>query len=334
MKVWQIAAREGGAALEPAERPEPVPGPGEVLVRIRAVSLNFRDLGTLRDPAGRGIALPRIPCSDGAGEVVATGPGAGLFRPSDRVATSFFADWEDGACSPRAMASALGGARDGALAEFVALPERGLVPVPAHLTDVEAATLPCAGLTAWRALTDVGGLVPGQTVLLLGTGGVSVFALQFAAMMGARAIITSSSDEKLARARTLGAWGTVNYRAVPDWERAVRDLTGGEGVDLVLETGGAGTLPRSIAAVRVAGTIVLVGVLTGGMIDPTPVMRKSVRLQGLYVGPRRAFLDMNRAVAAAGLRPVVDRVFPFAEAPAAFAALAAAGHFGKIAISG
>jgi NADPH:quinone reductase-like Zn-dependent oxidoreductase len=332
MRAWVIGAEGGIGGLRLEERPRPEPGPGEVRIRMRASAVNYRDLSIVSDPVGRGVTLPRIPNSDGAGEVTAVGPGVTEFAPGDRVASCFFADWTDGACTPAAMASALGGARDGVLAEEVVLPARGVVPVPAHLSFAEAATLPCAGLTAWRALTDVGQLLPGQTVLLLGTGGVSVFALQFAAMAGGRAIVTSSSDAKLGRARTLGAWGTVNYRATPVWEAAVMELTEGRGVDLVVETGGPGTLARSVTCTRIAGTIVLIGVLAGGQIDPTPIMRKSIRLQGLYVGPRRAFLDMNRAIAAHGLRPVIDARFPFAAALDAYRALKAAGHFGKIVI--
>lgn len=331
MKAWRI---EGQGSLVRADLPDPVPGPGEVAVRVGAVALNFRDLGILGDPAARGVALPRIPCSDGAGEVVATGPGVSGVAVGDRVASCFFADWEDGACSEAAMASALGGARDGMLAETVVLPARGVVPVPAHLSLAEAATLPCAALTAWRVLMDVGGLKPGDTVLLLGTGGVSVFALQFCAMAGARAIVTSSSDAKLARARAMGAWGTVNYRSSSDWAAEVLALTAGRGVDLTVETGGPGTLDATVRATRVAGTIGLIGVLAPGRIDPVPIMRKSIRLQGVYVGPRRSFMDMNRAIAAAGLRPVIDARYPVAAAPDAFAALRAAGHFGKIVIEG
>jgi NADPH:quinone reductase-like Zn-dependent oxidoreductase len=231
------------------------------------------------------------------------------------------------------MASALGGALDGVLAQEVVLRAGGVVKIPDHLSFEEAATLPCAALTAWNALVEVGRLKAGDTVLLLGTGGVSVFALQFAVMFGARAIITSSSEAKLARAKEMGAWHTINYRNTPDWAQAVLDVTGGNGVDTVVEVGGAGTLEKSVAATRVAGNIALIGVLTGGQINPTPIMRKSIKLQGVYVGSRRMFNDMNRALAANQLRPVIDRVFEFEQAPEAYHAMAAAGHFGKLVIT-
>ena len=230
------------------------------------------------------------------------------------------------------MASALGGPIDGLLAELAVLEEDGLVPVPEHLRFEEAATLPCAALTAWHILVEMGRMKAGDTVLILGTGGVSIFALKFARLQGARAIVTSSSDEKLARATELGAWRTINYRANPDWQQAVTELTGGRGADIVAEVGGPGTLEKSIEAVRVGGSIGLVGVLTGGQIDPTSVMRKSVRLQGIYVGSRAMFETMNRAIAAHRLEPMIDRRFAFDEAPAAYHHMQAAGHFGKIVI--
>jgi len=230
------------------------------------------------------------------------------------------------------MAGALGGTANGVLAEEIILKDTGAVHMPAHLTYEEGATLPCAALTAWHALVEAGGLKAGDTVLLLGTGGVSIFALQFATLFGARAIVTSSSDEKLQRAALMGASTTINYRTTPDWDKAVLEATEGRGVDITVEVGGAGTLPRSVSATRVAGTVSLIGVLTGGEINPTAVMRKSIRLQGIYVGSRRMFEDMNRAIASSGLKPVVDRTFGFDEARAAFHAMEAAGHFGKIVI--
>jgi len=332
MKAWQVQTSEGIEGLKQAALSLPDPGPGEVRVRLRANAINYRDLSVISDPAARGIALPRIPNSDGAGEVLAVGPGVADFAPGDRVAGCFFQNWIDGPCTAEAMASAMGGEIDGVLAEEANLKATGLVKVPGHLSFAEAATLPCAGLTAWRALVPVGKLKAGDTVLLLGTGGVSIFALQFATLMGARAIVTSSSDEKLARAREVGAWQTVNYRSTPDWENPVLEMTGGRGVDVTVEVGGAGTLEKSLAATRVAGTVGLIGVLTGGQINPTVVMRKSITLQGIYVGPRRAFQDMNRAIGASGLRPVIDRTFAFEEAPEAYRAMKAAGHFGKLVV--
>ncbi|HEY9536997.1 MAG TPA: NAD(P)-dependent alcohol dehydrogenase [Kiloniellaceae bacterium] len=332
MKTWQIQTTDGIDGLEQARLDLPDPGPGEVRVRLRANAINYRDLSVIGDPAGRNIALPRIPNSDGAGEVLAVGAGVTEFAVGDRVASCFFQNWTDGPCTAEAMASALGGELDGVLAEEANLKEAGLVKVPDHLSFAEAATLPCAGLTAWRALVDVGRLKAGDTVLLLGTGGVSIFALQFATLMGARTIVTSSSDEKLERARALGAWQTVNYRRTPDWEKAVLEMTEGRGVDLTVEVGGAGTLEKSIAATRIAGTIGFIGVLAGGTVNPLPIMRKSLTLQGIYVGSRNLFRAMNRAVAAAGLRPVIDRSFAFDAAPEAYRAMKAAGHFGKLVI--
>lgn len=333
MKAWQIVS-DGIDALQLAEVAGRDPGPGEVRVRIEASSINYRDLMTIKHAAARGIPLPRIPNSDGAGTVTAVGAGVAGIAVGDRVASCFFQDWTDGACSPEAMASALGGALDGVLAEEVVLKADGVVPVPAHLSAAEAATLPCAALTAWHALVEVGRLKAGDTVLLLGTGGVSIFALQFATAMGARVILTSSSDDKLARARAMGAAETVNYKANPDWQKDVLALTGGRGVDVTVEVGGPGTLARSVDATRVAGRVALIGVLTGGSIDPTAIMRKSIILQGVYVGSRRMFLDMNRALALHRIAPVIDLTVPFADAKAAYQAMEAAGHFGKIVIAG
>ncbi len=301
-------------------------------MRVAAVALNYRDLLNVRDPDGRGIALPRIPCSDCAGEVVAVGPGVTRVRPGDRVISSFFQAWEAGPITPDAMASALGGAVDGVLAEEVILRESGVVRAPEGLSPAAAATLPCAGLTAWHALVESGRLRAGETVLCLGTGGVSIFALQIARAMGARPIVVSSRAEKLARAEALGAWRSIDRTREPDWEQAALRLTDGRGVDHVVEVGGAGTLSRSITATRVGGHVALIGVLEAGRVDPTPIMRKSIRLQGIYVGSRAMLEAFVRAVEATRLEPVIDRTFPFAEAPRAFHALEAAGHVGKIVI--
>lgn len=334
MRAWRIATGDGIDGLDLAEVEAPSPGPGEVRVRVRASSINYRDLSTVENAAARGIVLPLVPNSDAAGEVTALGDGVDAFAVGDRVASCFFQDWEAGGCSPAAMASALGGARPGVLAEEVVLSARGVVPVPEGMSFEEAATLPCAALTAWHALTEPRPVVAGETVLLLGTGGVSVFAQQFCALMGARTVVTSSSDGKLARMRGLGAAGTINYREVPDWHDAVLEMTGGRGVDRVVEVGGPGTLQRSIAATRVGGTIALIGILTGagGEVVPTDIMRRSLTVRGIYVGPRAMFLEMNRAIAAHDLRPVIDRTVPFEDAPSAYRAMRAAGHFGKIVI--
>ncbi|MDX1513459.1 MAG: NAD(P)-dependent alcohol dehydrogenase, partial [Gammaproteobacteria bacterium] len=314
VRVYEINSNGGIDALALNQRDDPRPGPSQVLVRVRASSVNYRDLSTIENPEARNIPYPRIPNSDGAGEVLETGQGVRRFKPGDRVAATFFQRWVDGEITPAAMASALGGPLDGMLAERVVLNEHGLVHTPSHLSFAEAATLPCAALTAWNSVVEQGRVKAGDTVLLLGTGGVSMMALSFATLLGARVIITSSSDEKLEKAEAFGAWQTINYRRTPDWEQAVLEITDGRGVDHTVETGGPGTLEKSIAATRVAGSIGLIGVLTGGRVDPVMVMRKSIRLQGIYVGNRRMFEDMNRAVAHHGWKPVIDRTFEFEDA--------------------
>lgn len=333
MKAWEIVSANGIDALALAERQTPAPGPGQVLVRMRASSINYRDLATVLDPVSRNLPYPRVPNSDGAGDVTAVGEGVTRVKAGDRVASCFFQRWDNGAITSDGMNSALGGALDGILSTETLLAESGVVHIPDHLSYEEAATLPCAALTAWNALVAGGGLKAGDTVLLIGTGGVSIFALQFAAMHGARAIILSSSDKKLDQARKLGAWQTINYRTTPDWDRAVLEITEGRGVDHVVEVGGAGTLEKSINAVRVAGRVALIGVLTGGEINPTAVMRKSVTLQGVYVGSREMFDAMNRAIAGNALHPVIDTTFDFDDARAAYHHMQGAGHFGKIVVT-
>ncbi len=332
MRAWEIVSNDGIDALSLAGRPEPEPGPGQIAVRMRASSINYRDLLTVEAPAARNFPFPRVPNSCGAGEVIAAGPGCSRFASGDRVASCFFQRWNDGGITPGAMASALGGALDGVLAETVVLEEDGAVAAPSHMDWRQAATLPCAALTAWHALAEKGRVKAGETVLLLGTGGVSIFALQFAVMHGARAIVVSSSDAKRRRAEALGAWRTLNYRDTPEWHDAVLGMTGGEGVDHVIEVGGAGTLERSLAAARVGGHVALIGVLTGGAAVPTAIMRKSLTVHGIYVGSRTMFEAMNRAMEAARLEPVIDRTYAFADARAAFHDMRAAGHFGKLVI--
>lgn len=332
MRAYEIRGPDGIDALALAERHPPEPGAGQVRVRVRASAINYRDLATIEDPAPRGIRYPTIPNSDAAGEVVAVGEGVTSVVPGDRVASCFFQRWMDGEITPAAMTSALGGAMDGVLAEEVVLAEHGIVPIPEHLDFLAAATLPCAALTAWHAVMEFGALRPGETVLLLGTGGVSVFALQFAKLAGARVVLVSGSDEKIERARGLGADAFVNYRTNPDWHEQVLALTGDTGVDLTVEVGGAGTLERSVASTRVAGRIALIGVLTGGEMNPVMIMRKSICLQGIYVGSRAMFQRMNRAITQHRLTPVVDRRFAFDDARAAYHAMRAAGHFGKLVI--
>jgi NADPH:quinone reductase-like Zn-dependent oxidoreductase len=333
MKAYQIISDGGIDALEQVELDEPSPGPHEVLVHVRASSINYRDLSTVEDPAPRGFLYPRIPNSDGAGDVVATGSEVTRFKIGDRVCGIFFQSWIDGDITHRDMQNALGGSLDGMLSQYKVLHEDGLVRTPDHLSDSEASTLPCAALTAWNSMVEKGRVTAGSTVLLLGTGGVSVIALQFCNMLGARAIVTSSSDEKLARVREMGAWETINYKTDPNWDRMVLDMTDGRGVDHTVEVGGAGTLSKSINATRLAGSIGLIGVLTGGQIDPMSILRKSIRLQGIYVGNRRMFEDMNRAVALHQWKPVIDTTYDFDNAGQAYHDMRAAGHFGKLVIT-
>ena len=334
MRAWEIISPDGVDALNLAERPQPEPGPGQVAIKVHASSINYRDLTTIEDPVPRGLPFPTVPNSDAAGEVVAVGAGVTSLAPGDKVMSCFFEDWAGGPITQAAMNSALGGARQGVLAEHVVLDAGGVIATPAHLDFREAATLPCAGLTAWHALTRPAPVLPGETVLLLGTGGVSVFAQQFCNMMGARTIVTSSSDEKLARMRELGAADGVNYRTTPEWDARVLELTGGVGVDRVVEVGGPGTLQRSINAVCVGGAISLIGVLTGagGEIVPTNLMRKSISLRGIYVGSYDMFAEMNRAISAHQLKPVVSETFAFDDAKSAYHRMRGAGHFGKMVI--
>ncbi len=332
MKAFEVQNTFGLDSLVLTERPEPRPGLGQVLLKMRAWSLNFRDLMVVKGLYNPKLRLPFVPLSDGVGEVVGVGEGVRRVKKGDRVAGTFMQKWVAGELTEEKARSALGGGGPGMLAEYVVLDEDGVVAVPAHLTDEEAATLPCAAVTAWHALVSEGDIRPGQTVLVQGTGGVSIFALQFARLAGARVIATSSSDAKLARARALGASDGINYKDNPDWDDRVRDLAGGVGVDHVVEVGGAGTLPRSMKAVRLGGRISLIGVLSGGtgQVNPLPLLMKNVRLQGIFVGSREMFEAMNRAIALHQLRPVVDRVFPFAEAREALRHMESAAHFGKI----
>lgn len=331
MRSWVIPAF-GIENLTRIDRPDPTPGPGEVLVRVRAVSLNYRDLMMVCGQYNPKLPFPRVPCSDAAGEVVAVGPDVSSVKPGDRVASCFFQDWDDGPITDAAARSALGGELDGVLAERVVLKEFGVIPIPARLSFEAAATLPCAALTAWNALTTNYD-VAGKTVLILGTGGVSIFALQFAHAKGAKVLATSGSDGKLARVLALGAAAGVNYKTTPDWDKWAKAESNG-GVDLVVEVGGAGTLDKSVKALKPGGTIALIGVLAGGTgFNPLPLMMKSGTLRGIFVGSRAMFRAMNRFVEDTRLDPVVDRVFPFADAPAAYQHLAAAGHFGKVVIA-
>jgi NADPH:quinone reductase-like Zn-dependent oxidoreductase len=315
------------------DRDIPKPGPGEILVRLKANSINYRDLSTIKNAAARGITGERIPNSDGAGVVEEVGAGVTNFKSGDRVVGTFFQNWLSGGIHDGAMASALGGPIDGLLCEYALLKEGGALHIPAHLSFEEAATLPCAGLTAWHCLIEGGGARAGQTALLLGTGGVSIFAQQIAKASGIRTILTSSSDEKLERGKALGADVLINYRKFPNWEEQVMEATGGKGVDVVVEVGGAGTLEKSIAAARIGGRISLVGILSGGQIDPTSIMRKSLTLQGIYVGPRDMFARFNAALTQNHVHPVIDTSVDFKDAKDAYRMMEKAGHFGKIVVT-
>ena len=334
MRQYVIPSSDAGLdAIALHERDVPRPGPGQALVRVRATSLNYRDLMVAGMKGPVPVAYPRVPLSDGAGEVVEVGEGVTRLAAGDRVAASFFQGWLSGRLRPEQTKTALGGAIDGVLSEYVALDAEGLVRIPDHLTFEEAATLPCAAVTAWNALA---GVRAGETVLALGTGGVSIFALQLAKAAGARVVVTSSSDEKLARARELGADDTVNYRAVPEWHEAVLEATGGRGADRVVEVGGAGTLPRSLKAAAFGGRVVVVGSVAGrgaSDIGPADLFARTLTLEGIYVGSRDDFEALNRAVAHARLRPVVDRVFGFGEAREAYRHLDAGSHFGKVVVA-
>jgi NADPH:quinone reductase-like Zn-dependent oxidoreductase len=334
MKAYQLATTAGPDALRMVELPEPEPGPEQVLVRVRATSLNYRDL-LVSDGRYGMIPLPLIPLSDGAGEIVAVGEGVTRWKTGDRVAGTFFQGWQTGPFQREMANTALGGALNGMLAEYVALSADGVVAIPPHLSFEEAATLPCAALTAWQALATHGNVSADQTVLLLGTGGVSIFALQFAKMHGARAIIISSSDEKLARAKTLGADATINYRSNPNWEEEVFRLTHKAGVDQIVEVGGTGTFVKSLRCVAPGGQIHLVGGVSGFTSDVplAEIIRRLVIVRGIYVGSRAMFEAMNRAITLHQTKPVVDRVFSFADAPAACKYQQSGKHFGKVVIS-
>ena len=336
MKAWTIAERDGRRELALAEWPQPELATGDVLVRIRAVSLNYRDLTNLDAQRPGNLPPPLIPCSDGAGEVIGSGSGVTRFRIGDRVAGIFFRDWISGRFDLRYHKCAHGGSIHGMLREVVTLPEQALISIPEHLSFEEGAALPCAAVTAWQALFTRGGLRADESVLVLGTGGVSVFALQLATAAGARVVVTSSSDEKLEHARQLGAWATVNYQTTPAWDAEVWRITEKRGVDHVVEVGGPGTLGMSMNSVAAGGQIALIGVLTGfGAPDASlfPIVARNVRLDGIYVGSRADFEALNAFLSEHQIHPVIDRVFPFGEAREAFEHLRGATHFGKIVIS-
>jgi NADPH:quinone reductase-like Zn-dependent oxidoreductase len=333
MNVFELQAF-GLDNLKRAERLAPEPGADEVMIRVRAVSLNYRDLLIAQGKYNPRMTLPRIPVSDGAGEVVSVGAEVTAWKPGDRVVVPFFPAWLDGELSPAKAASALGGDVDGMLREFATVRADALLPIPSPLSFEQAATLPCAAVTAWNGLFVSGNLRPGQTLLLQGTGGVSLFGLQFGKIAGATIILISSSDAKLERARAMGAHHTINYRTEPEWEKRVMKITDGRGVDLTLEVGGAGTLARTLRATAYAGQISLIGVLSGiaGEFQIGQMLHKALTIRGIYVGSRAMFKAMNDAITQHRLEPVIDRVFSFEQAPAAFRHLESAQHFGKVVI--
>jgi len=334
-REWRFEAQGEGNKLMLHEVPRPSAGPGQVVVRIRATSLNRRDLSVMDNAYGPGSdANGLVPLSDGAGEVVEVGDGVTRFTVGDRVAGTFFRGWVDGAATPQALASARGGGSGGMLAEFIVSDEADLVSIPQHLTWEEAATLPCAAVTAWVGLFASGDLNAGDWVLLEGTGGVSTFGLLFAVAAGAKPVVTSSSDDKLAQAQDMGAVATVNYRKNPEWQQAVLQATGGAGVDHVLEVGGKDTLPKALEALASRGHIAIIGGLSGFAqeLPVGPLLMKHAQVSGIYVGSRSDFESMNAFIDEHEIRPVIDRVFDFEDAPDAFEYMANGDFMGKIVI--
>ncbi|MFD0694729.1 NAD(P)-dependent alcohol dehydrogenase [Paenibacillus sp. GCM10027628] len=335
MKAYEIHDEFGLDQLKLTERPIPVPAPGQVLIKLRAVSLNARDLGVINGFYNPNLKEPLIPISDGVGEVVALGEQTSRFKIGERVSGIFTQSWISGEPTKANWHSTLGSPLNGLLAEYAVLPEEGLVRVPEHLSDEEAASLPCAGVTAWHAIVEEGKVTAGKTVVVQGTGGVSLFALQFAKLHGANVIVTSSSDEKLEQAKKLGADFGINYRQTPEWDQVVLDLTNGVGADLIVDLGGSATLNRSISALRVGGQISMIGGLSGYQVEGfaiIPAIIRKARLQAINVGSRDMFEAMNRAIEQNTLRPVIDRVFPFEHAVDALQYLASGSYFGKICI--
>jgi NADPH:quinone reductase-like Zn-dependent oxidoreductase len=335
MRAYQLP--KGGAGIESltkVERPDPKPAHRQVLVKVAACSLNFRDLGIVRGTYRMPVRDNVVPLSDGAGEVVEVGPGVTRVKVGDKVAGCFFQRWPGGEPPPDVQAGALGGSLDGMLTEYAVLEEEGVVKIPAHLSAEEGATLPCAAVTVWNAMMEHAKLIAGQTVLLQGTGGVSVFGLQLAHAMGIRTVITSSSDDKLSKAKKLGASHTINYKSTPDWEKAAMEFTAGRGVDHVVEVGGAGTLARSFGAIRVGGRISMIGGLSGAATELNPglIMARRANIQGISVGSTQMFEAVSRAIAVNAIKPVIDKVFGFDDAIAAYKHMAAGAHFGKIVI--
>ncbi len=336
MKTWHLTQQIGPEGLHLAETSTPSPGPNEVLIRIRAHALNFRDLMIVSGQYGPPPTLPLVPLSDGAGEIMAVGDRVTQWKCGDRVAGTFFQGWQSGPCHSEVFGWAMGGALPGMLAEYVTLSENGVVGIPAHMSYEEGATLPCAAVTAWQALVTHGHVSADKTVLILGTGGVSIFGLQIAKLHGARVIATSSSDEKLARAKVLGADTTINYRTTPAWDEEVRRLTGGRGVDHVVEVGGLDTFEKSLRSLAMNGVVSVIGGVSGftSGVQLRDILAKNALIRGIFVGNRDMFQAMNSAFDRHELRPAIDRIFPFEEAPDAFRYLQSGAHFGKVVISG
>ncbi len=335
MKVFQLQDDWSIDNLTLTERPQPEPGPGQVLLKMKAASLNYRDLLVPQRGYGKLTgSLPLIPISDGVGEVIAIGEGVGRVTVGDRVCPLMIQSWISGPPTMERLTSTLGGPLDGVMTEYMVLSEQGVVKPSEHLSDEEAAALPCAALTAWSAVVSDGQVKAGDRVLVLGTGGVSLFALQFAKLSGAHVIVTSSSDNKLQRAIKLGADEGINYVSTPQWGKEVRRMAGADGVDLVVEVGGQKTLPQSLRAIRAGGTISLIGVLSGLNMDVSLglIVIRKVRLQGITVGNRDGMEAMMRAISQHAIKPVVDRTFAFEELRDALDYLARGVHFGKICI--
>lgn len=335
MRSYELGALDGLGSWRLVDRPAPEPDYGQVLIRVRAVSLNYRDVVVANGQYPFSVpTADMIPLSDGAGEVIAVGPGVRRWKAGDRVAGIFSQSWQGGVQPDDAWETCLGGAVDGMLAEQVVLDQAGLVRVPDYLSWEEASTLPCAGVTAWNALNGLIPLKAGDTVLALGTGGVSIFATQIAVAAGARVIVTSSRDAKLDRARSFGAHDVINYRTNPEWQHEVRRLTDGRGVDRVIEVGGAGTLARSVATVRPGGIVALMGLMSEGEpFDPGSILMAGAIVRGIMVGSREMFEDMNRAIELHEIKPAIDRVYAFEDAKTALADLAQGQHVGKLVIT-
>ncbi|WP_417796020.1 zinc-dependent alcohol dehydrogenase family protein [Terasakiella pusilla] len=334
MKAWQIKDQFGLRHLELCDTPKPILKSGEILLKMQAASLNYRDMVTVEGGYGKTVKTPLIPCSDGAGVVEECGPNTSRFNRGDLICPSFFPNWKDGSADPGKLPDALGGAYGGTLCDYMVVSEDACVKAPAHLNAIEAATLPCAALTAWSALFELSSLKSSDCLVIQGTGGVALFALQLAKAVGATVLITSSSDEKLERARNLGADHLVNYRTHPQWDREVKKIWS-QGADHIIELGGAQTLEQSIRATRIGGHISLIGVLSGANTNTIPlplILMRNIRIQGVTVGSRTAFERMNSFLEKHQIHPVIDTTFPFEETIAAFKHLTSGKHFGKVCV--